>query len=258
MSNDKQIQWSRVDSFHGNFTSPLNSFYRTCPICGSDNYRKIFEHNDFQFFTDSHTIPKRIDIIENICRSCYALFLNPCYSTYGFESLFCEAGRSYGSTEARPQEQVKWINDRSLLKSGGSLFDAGCYMGDFLSQFPMDIHKIGLDIDAPAISIGKEKHKDRNIDFVLGDFETFQYHGVSPDVITMFHVLEHLPRPVEALKKLRSISHDETYLIIEVPIIENGLTNDINGFFSIHHITHFSRRSLTNCINKAGWVIGNF
>jgi len=247
--------WKKIDSFKGNHSSSLNSFYRTCPICGSDDYRKVFEHNDFQFFTDSDTTPKRIDIVENSCNNCYALFLNPCYSTYGFRSLFFEAGCSYGQTDARPKEQIKWMNDRGLLKSGGSLFDAGCYMGDFLSQFPMDIHKIGLDIDAPAIAIGKEKHKAHNIDFVLGDFETFQYQGVNPDVITMFHVLEHLPRPVEALKKLRSVSHDQTYLIIEVPIIENGLTNDINGFFSIQHMTHFSRTSLTNCISKAGWVI---
>jgi ubiquinone/menaquinone biosynthesis C-methylase UbiE len=247
--------WKKINSFSGNHSSPLNSFYRTCPICGSDDYRKVFEHNDFQFFTDSVTIPKRIDIIENICNNCYALFLNPCYSTYGFSSLFSEAGRSYGQTESRPLEQIKWMNDRELLKSGGYLFDAGCYMGDFLAQFPMDIHKVGLDIDAPAIAIGKQKHKAHNIKFVLGDFETFQYQGENPDVITMFHVLEHLPRPVEALKKLRSVSHDKTYLIIEVPIIENGLTNDINGFFSIQHMTHFSRTSLSNCINKAGWEI---
>jgi ubiquinone/menaquinone biosynthesis C-methylase UbiE len=247
--------WKKIDSYKGNHQSPLNSFHRTCPICGSDNYRKVFEHNDFQFFTDSDTTPKRIDIVENICNSCYGLFLNPCYSNYGFGALFTEAGRSYGQTEARPLEQIKWMNDRGLLTSGGSLFDAGCYMGDFLAQFPMDIHKIGLDIDAPAIAIGKEKHKDHNIDFVLGDFETFQYQGVSPDVMTMFHVLEHLPRPVESLRKLRSVAHENTHLIIEVPILENGLTNDINGFFSIQHMTHFSRTSLTNCITKAGWVI---
>jgi ubiquinone/menaquinone biosynthesis C-methylase UbiE len=252
---NKKITWNKIDSFKGNFSSPLNSFHRTCPVCECIDYKKVFEHSDFQFFTDSDTIPKRINIVENVCNQCFALFLNPCYSTFGFGSLFAEAGRSYGQTEARPFEQIDWMKERGLLKDGTSLFDAGCYEGDFLARLPKKTKKIGLDIDEPAIIRGKERHKEHNISFVLGDFENFEYTGTKPDVITMFHVLEHLPRPVQALKKLRSISHSKTHLIIEVPILENGLTNDINGFFSIQHMTHFSRTSLKNCIAKAGWDI---
>ena len=71
----------------------------------------------------------------------------------------------------------------------------------------------------------------------------------------MYHVLEHLPRPVEVLKKLHSIAKTSTRLVIEVPILENGKTNDINSFFSIQHMTHFSRNSLCSCLAIAGWEI---
>jgi hypothetical protein len=71
----------------------------------------------------------------------------------------------------------------------------------------------------------------------------------------MFHVLEHLPRPLSVLVNLRKTSKDSTRLILEVPILENGETNDINGFFSVQHMTHFSRSSLKNCLNQAGWQI---
>mgnify|MGYP000380287711 CR=1 FL=1 len=37
----------------------------------------------------------------------------------------------------------------------------------------------------------------------------------------MFHVLEHLPRPVEVLRKLRSIAEVSTRLVVEVPVLEN-------------------------------------
>ena len=78
-----------------------------------------------------------------------------------------------------------------------------------------------------------------------------------PDTITMYHVLEHLPRPVEVLKKLSVQSQNQQQKsLVEVPIIENGNTNDINGFFSIQHTTHFSANSLLNCIIAlAGWKI---
>ena len=70
----------------------------------------------------------------------------------------------------------------------------------------------------------------------------------------MFHVLEHLSRPVEVLKKLLSISNESTVILIEVPTIEDGLTNDINGFFSVQHTNHFSRFSLKRCLIESGWT----
>jgi hypothetical protein len=51
------------------------------------------------------------------------------------------------------------------------------------------------------------------------------------------------------------MAHPETRLVVEVPVLENGVTNDINGFFSVQHMTHFSRASLQNCLAWAGWRI---
>jgi hypothetical protein len=64
----------------------------------------------------------------------------------------------------------------------------------------------------------------------------------------MFHVLEHLPDPVSVLKRLRDHAHNSTRLVIEVPILEKGQTNDIHGFFSPQHLTHFSKKTLDNVL----------
>ena len=40
-----------------------------------------------------------------------------------------------------------------------------------------------------------------------------------------------------------------------MPILENGFTNDVNGFFSAQHLTHFSRASLKNFFKHGGWEI---
>jgi 2-polyprenyl-3-methyl-5-hydroxy-6-metoxy-1,4-benzoquinol methylase len=248
------IRWSKVDSFTDNSSSTATTEERPCPVCGGDRSRPVLQFDQFQFYSDSADLPKWVDIREVQCLDCFALYLNPCYSDFGFRVLFAEAGCSYGSTVSRPAEQIEWLKGRGLLRPGSRFLDAGCYDGAFLAKLPDNLEKIGVDIDKPAIVRGRRDFSARGIKFILGDFETFR-HDDPFDTITMFHVLEHLPRPALVLQNLRSMAHSETRLVVEVPILEHGITNDINGFFSVQHMTHFSRASLRNCFAKAGWKI---
>jgi len=109
---------------------------------------------------------------------------------------------------------------------------------------------MAVDVDRAAIERGRGK----GLDLTLGSFEDFRLPD-KPDVITMFHVLEHLFDPGEVLRNLRRNSHSQTRLVVEVPIIEKGFTNDLNGFFSIQHMTHFSLNSLTVLVELAGWQV---
>ncbi|WP_429884588.1 class I SAM-dependent methyltransferase [Geoalkalibacter halelectricus] len=248
------IPWKPVDSFLHNTTDPVLTSHRPCPVCGTDRPREILRLDDFQFFTDSATLPKRTTICEVQCAACYALYLNPAYTSRGFEVLFAEAGCSYGATEGRPQEQIRWLTEMGLLNDGSSILDVGCYDGRFLSLLPATVRRIGVDIDNPAIERGRALYGDQGIDLVHGDFNSFQLDR-KPDTITMFHVLEHLPSPLATLKNLRNQGHENTSLVVEVPILENGFTNDINSFFSAQHMTHFSKNSLNNVLARAGWEL---
>lgn len=248
------IPWNPVDSFPHNVSDPTLTSHRPCPVCGADQPREILRMNDFQFFTDSATLPKRTTIREAQCTACYALYLDPAYTPRGFEVLFAEAGCSYGATEGRPQEQIRWLTEMGLLNDGGSILDVGCYDGRFLSFLPATVRRIGVDIDKPAIERGNHQYGNQGIELVHGDFDSFKLDS-KPDAITMFHVLEHLPNPLATLKNLRNQGHENTSLVVEVPILENGFTNDINSFFSAQHMTHFSKSSLNNVLKRAGWEL---
>lgn len=250
-----KIMWRKIDSFIGNFSRPELSYHRPCPICGATRSKAVCELTDFQFYSDSAHLPKRTSVRHNQCLVCFSVYMDPCYSAYGFSVLFAEAGQSYGATAARPDEQLGWLGSRGLLQPGSRVLDVGCYDGRFLAKLPPVVNKVGVDIDGPAIARGKETYRKDDIEFIHGDFENFSYQYSGPDTITMFHVLEHLPRPVAVLEKLRSIATDATKLVVEVPILENGKTNDINGFLSVQHMTHFSRGSLRNALLLGGWKI---
>lgn len=244
-----QIQWRNIDSFVGNFTSPALTFHRPCPICGSMRARVMMHMNDVQFYTDSDTLPKRVDIIENQCVECFSMYRNPVFSEVGFQILFAQAGMSYGAGD-RSSEQVLWL--RKLLRPGSRVLDVGCHEGGLLSKLPNDVKKIGIDIDESTIKRAKLTHPD--IDFIAGDFEYARHDG-AVDVIMMFHVLEHLPRPLSVLRNLHRMAHRDTGLVIEVPVIERAIAYDVMGFFNVQHMTHFSRTSLRNALVQTGWKI---
>ena len=238
MNNNLSLKWSNIIFNCEKKSSPPLGYYRPCPICDSKIHKSVFELSHFQFYSDSKDASKRFTVHQSMCLNCFALFLNPCYTVYGFEVLFSEAGQSYGSMMENTQEQIKWMVNEGLLNNNASILDVGCYDGHFLSLLPENVKKIGVDIDKHAIERGRKLYGNLGVHFYLGDFESFEYNGQPPTAITMFHVLEHLPHPEKVLRELKSISSKTTKLIIEVPILESGKTNDINGWTHFGYFVH--------------------
>lgn len=247
------LPWAHPDAGCA-YHDPAHLEARACPVCDGARRRAVWALEDFQFFSDDGSTGKRVPVRAVRCLDCHALFLDPCWSTAGFAALFAEAGCSYGASAGRAAEQRDWLAARGLLEPGLSLLDAGCYDGRFLSGLPAGLDRLGVDIDAPAIARGRAR--EPALTLIHGDFEHFVCPR-APDAITMFHVLEHLPRPVAVLRHLRRLAHAHTRLVVEVPVLEREAThatNDINGFFSVQHMTHFSRASLALALARGGWT----
>ena len=187
------------------------------------------------------------------CLDCLALFQDPVLTAAGYAAVMTEADASFRASDDRPDEQVAWILDRGLAGGGRRVLDVGCHDGGLLSRMPGDDERIGVDLDAPALERAIAVHGD-GIRFVLSTFEELEL-DVAIDTFTMFHVLEHLPRPVEALRRLAQLAAPEGRLVVEVPIAEKGETNDVSGFFSVYHTTHFTRDSLRRALLAAGWHV---
>jgi hypothetical protein len=247
------LRWAPVDSGPSGSTSPALTAHRPCPVCGSLRARVFLELPDYQFYDDDRRAPKRIDIRNVQCDSCFAAFLNPVYTDVGFRLLFAQAERSYGASVGRAREEVGWLAERDLLGEGAAVLDVGCYDGDLLALMPPGVRCMGVDIDATAIVRGRER-LGASAELVVGDFASFEV-STPPDLMTMFHVLEHLPHPVPILARLRAAAHTGSHLVVEVPVLEGRSTTDLVGLFTPHHTTHFSRRSLAGCLARGGWEV---
>ncbi|HXA53444.1 MAG TPA: methyltransferase domain-containing protein [Solirubrobacteraceae bacterium] len=248
-----KLRWARVDGGPRGFSSQTLTFHRPCPICGSLAARPFLELVDYQFYTDDLDLPKRATVRDVQCESCFAAFLNPVYSDAGFRILFAQAERSYGAAAGHVREEAAWMAERGLLGDGVAMLDVGCYDGDLLATLPEGVRRMGVDIDSGAIARGRARLGEA-AELVVGDFAGFAV-STPPDLITMFHVLEHLPEPLPILTRLREASHAGSRLVVEVPVLEGRPTNDLVGLFTTQHTTHFSRRSLANCLARGGWRI---
>lgn len=255
MNWPRTINWQTLTPQNSVRTSASLGFTRACPICQSLNHRNISELENFQFYSDSSRMPKHFTVKNVQCLDCFLVFMNPCYSDFGFSVLFNEAGKSYGSLATHTDEQISWLEQKGLIADKSVVLDVGCYDGAFLSKLPNNVIKYGVDIDLSAIELGREKYQSHNFNLICESFNSVDLDGIAPDTITMYHVLEHLSQPVAVLKRLRKISHERTKIVIEIPVVDNGNTNDIHGFFSIQHTMHFSRASLKNCLKASGWKL---
>lgn len=221
-------------------------------MCGSENYSVVHSYSAIQFFTDDDLVSKRVDLNECLCEGCNLLYKNPSYTKKGFEILFAQCGASYGATKGRQSEQLGWLEERQLLTPGSRILDVGCYDGLFLSELPTSLVRMGVDIDKPSVDRGNAR--DLGLRLTCGSLEKF-LPPEPPDVMVMFHVLEHVENPVKVLKRLKEVSSEGAVLVVEVPIAEFGGTNDINGFFSVQHLTHFTKNTLRQTMRLAGWEI---
>jgi 2-polyprenyl-3-methyl-5-hydroxy-6-metoxy-1,4-benzoquinol methylase len=95
------------------------------------------------------------------------------------------------------------------------------------------------------------------------DIETGYYHGGQIgkeiyDVITLFHVLEHLPAPMELVREICNKNlRSNGLLVIEVPNLHSWQSN-IAGMKWMHldipkHLSHWNEKLLTKKVNALGF-----
>lgn len=137
-----------------------------------------------------------------------------------------------------------------------TLLDFGCGVGGFLQQ------TIGVTNKSDGIELELRLHEYFNT-IGLNVYQNIQEIdcNTSYDIITAFHVIEHLPDPISTLKELYNLLNDNGELIIEVPNSDDALLTlyDSKKFkeFSYwsQHCYLFNTSTLSKLVKKAGFQI---
>ncbi|WP_373074835.1 class I SAM-dependent methyltransferase [Zeaxanthinibacter enoshimensis] len=79
------------------------------------------------------------------------------------------------------------------------------------------------------------------------------------DLVTMWHVLEHLPDPTATIKKLKQLLDDDGLLVVAMPNFRSLDAEHYGKFWAAldvpRHIWHFSRRSVHHLFKTHGFEV---
>jgi SAM-dependent methyltransferase len=227
-----------------------------CPICRGSEHIFLFEGSDRM-----HGFPQRFPVVR--CLTCETVYLakrpadlrayypSKSYLAYGGVSRNQAArvpGRRFGLRRYR-----RFI--RSLKPKGGSLLDIGCGSGDFLSamQEAGDWQGIGIEPDPEAARYAGEV---RGLQVLQGEILDLELSGKWYDVITLWHVIEHVPDPTAVLKKLQGLLKPGGVLVISLPLADSWearwFASYWAGFDVPRHLVTFTRKGFGRWIEACG------
>ena len=144
------------------------------------------------------------------------------------------------------KNKVNLIN--SLQPNKGRILDIGAGTGDFLTVAKNDGWAImGIEPSDKAKTIAKSK----GVSFVE---QTTELENHSFDVISMWHVLEHVPDLDTQIKELKRLLKPSGTLIVAVPNFKSFDAKHYGKFWAAFdvpiHLWHFSKKSIQLLFDK--------
>ena len=155
-------------------------------------------------------------------------------------------------------KETEWDDLRrfNMLKSilpNQKLLDLGCGAAGFLQLASSLTEKItGIELENRVVSFWQNK---------LNIVQDLDAAGGGYDLITAFHVIEHLPDPLQVLKSLAEKLSSNGQIIIEVPSSEDALLTlyDSDAFqrftYWSQHLFLFSSNNLGLLAKKASLAV---
>lgn len=145
------------------------------------------------------------------------------------------------------KRKLKLIN--SFVSEEKNLLDIGCGTGDFLRTAQNDgwiVSGIESDENVRAKANEKTNNKVFNVEHLL------VLKPQSFDVITLWHVLEHLPKLEEHISIIKSLLKPNGTLIIAVPNYKSYDAKYYKEFWAAYdvprHLWHFSQTSISKLL----------
>ena len=143
---------------------------------------------------------------------------------------------------------------RQVHPKAKNILDIGCGTGDFLNTLKAQYTVTGVEINDKAATLARAKNLT-----VHASLEEIQDKY---DIITLWHVFEHMPHPSATLEKIKSLLNPEGILIIALPNFRSYDAQYYQAYWAAYdvprHFWHFDLSSLSSLASSVHLKVVNF
>lgn len=199
------------------------------------------------------------------CKNCGIVFLDPFPTQEEMDDYYEEEyRREYGGTSTDVEKYPAYIAKarerlcriERIIEPKSLLVEIGCGTGAFLDVARRRVDRvIGVELDDEM----RVRIRRRLGVHTVARLADADIPPESVDIITLFHVLEHISDPESYLCELYKFLKPEGNLIIEVPNVDDALVKVyripayLNFYFQKAHLYYFSKGALLSLFEKTGF-----
>lgn len=233
---------------------------KICPVCKRKEFENVLTCEDYTYSQEHFDIQK--------CVRCNFHFTNPrpdakfIHNFYESPDYISHTGKNQSILDSiylgMRTLALRW-KYRLILKRKvrGKLLDYGCGSGEFLAYmgkrgwevFGMEPSALARDRANQLLGPGRRLVREK-----LEDIERKKL-----DVITLWHVLEHVPDPNKLLTDLKLLLADDGLIFIAVPNFESFDAQYYGKYWAGYdvprHFWHFSHSTLQRLLSNQRFVI---
>jgi 2-polyprenyl-3-methyl-5-hydroxy-6-metoxy-1,4-benzoquinol methylase len=237
---------------------------RPCPLCHGSRAGPFLDSRKYSTNGVEYQVAS--------CSDCGLLYTRPVPDADEFRLLYDQSYMPYriagsGFNIQKPALlSVAWLTEmfhrtvqweRRLALRGSRparILDVGCGVGDFLGS----LAHLGWETYGTEISeAGAGLARARGIRAYRGELTAAGFPDDFFDVVTLWHVLEHVPDPLAQLAEIRRILKPEGLLVVEVPNARSAtfsLTKEKWYYLDVpRHLQHFTPATLDAILGQAGF-----
>ncbi len=229
---------------------------KKCPWCNSENNHQFLALKDY-FLTQ-----EEFKILE--CNECKLLFTSPCptpdkIGNYYKSEDYLSHNEEKKGLFAKIYNKVKKINIKNKFNitvngqqsTDNNLLDIGCGVGDFL----LYAKEKGCNVTGIEPSEDARKIAEKKLDCkILSPEELQNIPDNSFDIITMWHVLEHVADLKTEIHHLQRILKKDGRLVLALPNYKSYDAEYYKDKWAAYdvprHLSHFSQTSIKNIFKE--------
>lgn len=219
----------------------------SCMLCGAVQFRPFLRQGDFSYLRCErcnlvflHPQPRRSELV-NAYRGAESDPVDPTTDPTGEEAVYFD----------RFSEALGRIESR--IPGRGRILDIGCAWGFFLAVCrARGWEAFGVDPSETQARYARERF---GLPVHAGFLSDARFPSAQFDVVTLWHVLEHIPDPLRELHEIRRIMKEGGLLVLSVPTPQSA-RQYLSDAVPLH-LFYFNEQTLTLLLERAGFRVSS-